>query len=332
MIRPHKHKILRIEASSACQLRCPSCPTATKNILLNIGTGFLRIRDFRKLLDENSGIKKIELSNYGEMFLNPDLLELMKYAHKKEVILTANNGVNLNNVNKEVLEGLVKYGFHSMTCSIDGASRETYMEYRVGGNYDAVINNIEIINNLKEKYRTKHPILTWQFILFGHNESELLEAKRMADKLNMNFVPKLSWDSKLSPWTRDIAKNVFGVTSREDYKKKHGVDYMQGICRQLWDSPQINWDGKVLGCCRNFWGDFGGNVFDDGLIDALNNEKMNYAKGMLAGINRERYDIPCTSCDIYIAMKTNSKWLDRSVRRKLLQKWNRLIRRFSGRP
>ena len=313
----NKYKKIRIEASSVCQLRCPSCPTATKATLPTIGKGFLRLRDFRRLLDENAWIKEIELSNYGEIFLNPDLLEIMRYAYEKKVILTADNGVNLNNAKKEVLEGLVKYKFVSMTCSIDGTSRETYAKYRVGGNYDAVISNIEVINNFKKKYRTNYPMLTWQFILFGHNENELLKAKRLAKSLKMNFFSKLSFDSELSPWSEEIAKKQFGVASREEYKKKHGVDYTQGICHQLWDNPQINWDGKVLGCCRNFWGDFGVNVFDDGLIGALNNEKINYAKGMLLGINEEKDDIPCTTCDIYLTMKTNAKWLERSVITKL---------------
>ena len=91
---------------------------------------------------------------------------------------------------------------------------------------------------------------------------------------------------------------------------------MQEICHQLWDHPQINWDGKVLGGCRNFWGDFDGNVFRDGLIDALNNEKINYARDMLLGNNKERDDIPCTTCDIYLGMKAKGKWLVRNAERR----------------
>lgn len=325
MKRVCKYEQIRLEASSACQLRCPSCPTASKATLPTIGKGFLRLRDFRRLLDENACIKKIELSNYGEMFLNPDLLEMMKYAYEKKVFLIADNGVNLNNVKKEVLEGLVKYKFMSMHCSIDGASRDTYAKYRVGGNYDAVIRNIEIVNTFKKNYRTQYPMLSWQFVLFGHNENDLLKAKRLAKSLKMHFYTKLSWDGELSPWSQDIAKKEFGgVASREEYKNKYGVDYMQP-CHQLWDSPQINWDGKVLGCCRNYWGDFGGNVFNDGLIDALNNEKINYARGMIIGINKERNYIPCTTCDIYLTMKTNTKWLDRGVRRKLIIALRRFV-------
>src|SRR4030042_1631302 len=127
-IRPKK---IRLEASSVCQLRCHSCPNADKAILPTVGTGFLRLSDFQKLLDENPWIEKIELSNYGEIFLNPDLLEIIKHAYKRKVALTAANGVNLNSVKIEVLEGLVKYKFRRMTVSIDGASNETYKQYRI---------------------------------------------------------------------------------------------------------------------------------------------------------------------------------------------------------
>jgi Iron-sulfur cluster-binding domain len=84
------------------------------------------------------------------------------------------------------------------------------------------------------------------------------------------------------------------------------------ICNNLWDDPQINWDGKVLGCCRNFWGDFGGNAFRDGFLMAVNNEKIQYARDMLLGRKVARDDIPCFSCDIYQTMFTNNKYLKRN--------------------
>src|SRR5260370_31712376 len=86
---------------------------------------------------------------------------------------------------------------------------------------------------------------------------------------------------------------------------------MQRICNQLWDMPQVNWDSKVLGCCRNFWGDFGGNAFADGLIPSLNTEKITYARKMLRGQAAARHDIPCTTCEIYLDMRANDRWLER---------------------
>jgi len=100
---------IRLEASSFCQLRCPSCPNTTKAMNSAVGSGFLELNDFKKLLDHNPWVRDVELSNYGEIFLNPDLLEIIKYAYERNIALSANNGVNLNNVKENVLEGLVIY-------------------------------------------------------------------------------------------------------------------------------------------------------------------------------------------------------------------------------
>ena len=99
-----KPRMIRLEASSACQLRCHDCPNASKAILPTVGRGFLRLSDFQKFLDKNPWIARIELSNYGEIFLNPDLLAIIKHAYDRKVVLTADNGANLNNVKSSVLE------------------------------------------------------------------------------------------------------------------------------------------------------------------------------------------------------------------------------------
>ncbi len=304
---------IRLEASSICQLRCPSCSTASKANRPVVGSGFLKLSDFKKVLDENTWLREVELSNYGEIFLNPDLLEIIKCAYERGVILRADNGVNLNNVKESVLEGLVKYQFRSMTCSIDGASNETYQLYRVKGDFGAVIENVRKINRFKQQHRSDYPQLTWQFVVFGHNEHEIPTAKQLASDLGMKFCLKLSWDAGFSPIRdQEFVKKEVGATSRDEFRKKYGADYIQGICHLLWDAPQINWDGKVLGCCRNIWGDFGReNAFEDGLLNSINSEKIEYARGMLLGKKVAREDIPCTTCSIYLGMRADGKWLQR---------------------
>lgn len=307
---------IRLEASSFCQLRCPPCPTTRRAIHPAVGSGFLKASDFRKLVDDNPWVTEIELSNFGEIFLNPELLEIVAYAHGHGVALSAGNGVNLNNAKDDVLEGLVKYQFRSMSCSIDGASAETYSQYRVRGSLDRVLENIRKINGFKELYKSTHPILNWSFIVFRHNEHEILDAKRMAEDLNMTFSTKLAWDDEFSSKYASIRnkENVMqatgrNVTTREEFRQKYGKDYMQGACKALWTQPQINWDGKVLGCCINFWGDFGGNAFTDGLVNSVNNKKINYARDMLLGKQPARDDIPCTTCKIYLVMKASGGFL-----------------------
>ena len=138
----------------------------------------------------------------------------------------------------------------------------------------------------------------------------------MAAKLGMEFRPKLTWDAKFSP-IRDAnfvrAQTAWRPITREEYERENGEKFGSGICHQLWDDPQINWDGKVIGCCRNFWGDFGGNAFADGFLDSINNEKMTYAREMLIGQKPARDDIPCSTCEIYIAMRRTGRRLARPM-------------------
>lgn len=298
---------IRLEASSLCQLRCPSCVHACergKEIFGKvIGQNYLRLKDFRKILDDNPWIKCVELSNLGEIFLNPELREIIEYAHSKTVLLSAGTGVNLNAVSEEVMECLVKHNFQYITVAIDGASEETYRIYRRGGDFRKVLENVRRINFYKEKHGKKNPVLCWQFVIFGHNEHELPMARRMARDLNMEFRPKLQtydWNPSYSPvQNKDfVAKEIgFEFATREEFERKYKRNYFVP-CAQLWTTPQINWDGKLLGCCFNIWSDFG-NVFEEGLTECVKGERYRYAKRMLLGKEDPRDDIACSACPRY---------------------------------
>ncbi|NIM13024.1 MAG: hypothetical protein GTO45_12930 [Candidatus Aminicenantes bacterium] len=134
----------------------------------------------------------------------------------------------------------------------------------------------------------------------GHNEHELPLAKKMAKELNMIFFPKLNWEPGYSSVKNaDFVKMEAGmsVVSKDEYQKKYKKVYLLP-CVQFWVSPQINWDGKLLGCCQNLWGDFG-NVFAQGFETCLTGERFVYAKKMLCGEAKTRGDIPCTKCSLY---------------------------------
>lgn len=242
---------------------------------------------FAELLRINPFVRYVEMSNWGEIFLNPDLLDILAYGFEHGVQLYAENGTNLNTVSGNVLEGLVRYRFRSLFCSIDGASQETYSRYRVGGDFATVIRNIEKINDYKKKHGCRFPLLTWQFIVFPHNRHEIPRAHKMASKLGMGFFTKQPWGQ-----------------GGEDLRRRPNLY----ICAQLWTGPQIDFDGEMLGCCTNKepWG--AGNVFTSGLLAAVNGEKMQQARAMVLGRGEERDDIPCAHCRKFLWMKTHH-WL-----------------------
>lgn len=315
MFRYTRPSRLRIEASSACNLRCPACPTTTGHISPAIGTGLLAHEDFQQLLDDNPWIDEVELSNYGEVFLNPDLVEILRTAYERKVRITLMNGVNLNRCTAEALEAIVKYDVQGMTCSIDGASQESYRRYRVNGDFDRVMANIDVINAHKKRLGKSTPILWWQFIVMGHNEQEIDKARRMAAERGMHFRAKLTWDDDFSPLRNfeTLRKALGHAPTRDSWGKEQGKIYAEDTCLQLWMKPQINWDGKLLGCCFNFWGDFGGNAFEQGLERVLDSEKLADARRLLQGHAPTPPDtsIPCASCSIYHQRRKWGRWIGR---------------------
>jgi len=304
---------IKIDACSLCQLDCVSCYMRT-NKNSAIGNGYLKFSDFKKLVDENPEVIEIELSNWGETFLNPELEFILEYAHQKDVGITLGNGVNFNTVSEKMMELLVKTQVRFINVSIDGTSQEIYSLYRRKGNYDKVIENIKKLNHYKKLYHSELPVLQWQFIIMEQNEHQVLEAKQMAESLGMRMFFKLQHDEGYVPKNPEFLREVTGLDalSLEEYQEKTGELYITS-CNDLIYFPQINWDGRLLGCCRVMEDDFGVNVFEVGLKKALASKKYVEAKRKLFLDTDVEIssDNPCAKCYIYNYMKENNQWYTR---------------------
>jgi MoaA/NifB/PqqE/SkfB family radical SAM enzyme len=292
---------VRIEVCSKCQLGCPSCATAQGVNRSNaVGWGSLSPRQFENFLEQNRRIRSIEISSWGEIFLNPKLPEILKIAHDHHVAVTARNGVNLNSASEEMLEALVLWKVRFVSVSIDGATNETYSIYRIHGNLERVIRNVDRINHYKELHRAKYPVLQWQYVIFGHNEHEIAAARAMAEGRGMQFAPIRNLDPDRSPLKNpELVQIQTGIPNEPDQAKalaQIGRSFM--FCQQFWDDPQINWDGKLLGCCFNNATGFG-NVFESGLETALRNPDYAYTRKMLLGSVPPRNDSPCMACPVF---------------------------------
>jgi MoaA/NifB/PqqE/SkfB family radical SAM enzyme len=304
-----KHQVklpekVRLEASTLCQLNCVSCYMRKGNYS-GVGAGFLKFTDFAKFVDMNSFVKEIELSNSGEIFLNPELLQIIEYAHKKGIKLTASNGVNFNHVSDEMLEGLVKYQFYALSFSIDGASQEVYSQYRRNGNFDKVIDNIKKLNSYKEKYNSTYPILAWLYIVLESSdiESEMQKACQTAKELNMKIIFRQDWGG-YSPKNHLFIEQIAGRPLQNTIA--HLGNFVS--CVQLWREPQINWDGRFLACCVNHSNVFNINVFETGLKDVLNSKLIWETKRMLVG-GKECKTSPCYNCLHYKRMRATKNFV-----------------------
>ncbi len=280
-----------------------------------VSSGYLKFTDFKKFIEKNSYIEKIEISFCGEIFLNPELEDIIKYAHKKGITLTAYNGTNFNNVSDEILECLVKYKFEGLTISIDGATPETYAKYRRNGDFDKVIGNIKKLNYYKEKHKSKFPILLWQYIIFQHNRHEIEKAAILSKNLGTYIYFKEPWNN------RDIFNQL---TTKEKTQIKEARQHraadndikwiLQNLgwteCYSPWIKPQINWDGNLLVCCCSTRHEYNINVFESNLKHSLNANKVKYIKKVLEGKIKGDNTIECTNCPFFANRLKNNNFIN----------------------
>jgi len=304
-----------LDVSTACQLKCPSCPTANGTIARSLGTGFMTLANFKKFITDHPWVSDIELSNWGEVFLNKELEAILRLAHQRHVAVRIDNGANLDRVSDTVLEALVRYKVRGLTCSIDGASPEVYSTYRVNGDFERVLSHIRKINAFKRQYGSPYPVLRWQFVAFGHNTHEIDQARAMAAELGMEFYLKLSWDdlytrpfSPVEDRDRVRRASASGAADRREYEQRFGRSYIAASCHQLWLRPRINHDGRLLGCSINHWDDFG-NVFTRPLDTLLRSDKIVRTKEMLQG-RGTAVDSPCLRCAVYRSMREHDAWVN----------------------
>ncbi|MBF0225409.1 MAG: radical SAM protein [Desulfobacterales bacterium] len=327
VIRP---SIIAIDPITFCQLRCPGCPNTGRGTAPLMGHGRLTFQKFKELIDINPNIQTIEFDCFGELFLNKELLLMIEYAFNKGICSTLSTS-NFNYVRPDVLEGLVKYGVRSLGCAIDGATPETYKIYRKRGNFDQVMANIKELVRLKKLYNSQYPKLTWQFVVFGHNEHEIPLVKSLSAELGMKISFKMAWNTNYAPIrNKKFVMDQLGwlSTNREDYESVTNQPYMNSVCLQLWRAPRINWDGKVLGCCWTQTG-FNANVFTDGYLNAINNPQIKYARKMLMGKSKPRDDIQCSRCHIYkLKLKTGKFLTTKELLSVQNPSWFRLARNF----
>lgn len=304
---------IRLDICNLCQLNCAACWIRRDEELIKKyggGFGYVTFEQFKDFVDKHPFINNMELSHNGEIFLNPDLEKIIKYAYEKNIILHAYGGVNLNTLTDTMPEALVKYNFETLIVSIDGATPETYSIYRRGGDFNKVMDNIKKINYYKEKYNSKYPIMYYQFILFGHNEHEIEKARELAKKNNMiikyavNFVENYSPVKNREKVLKLTKLKTLDSHTEYFFNLYKNNPYEWFFCKEFFESPVFNWNGEFLGCCNEYINTYGINVFKEGMLKALNDERILYAKAMLTNFKvKPRGDIPCSKCFVYDYLK-----------------------------
>ncbi len=235
---------LSFEPTTACNLKCPECPSGLRSFSRN--TGNLKADFFKTSIDQVSK-DLIYLIFYfqGEPYINPNFLDMVSYANEKGLYtITSTNGHFLNDAN---CKSTIESGLDRIIISIDGLTQKTYESYRIGGNLENVIKGTENLIKWKKDLNSKTPHIIFQFLVVRHNENEIEDLYKLADQIGVDEVKLKSaqiYDYKngsdLIPTIEEYSR--YSKQSDGSYKVKHKL---VNKCWKLWHSCVITWDGIV---------------------------------------------------------------------------------------
>jgi radical SAM protein with 4Fe4S-binding SPASM domain len=239
---------ISIEPTTACNLRCPECPSGLR--AFTRATGNLKPDFFRKTIDELSpDLSCLSFYFQGEPYINPDFLDMVAYAHKKGIYtMTSTNGHFLNdeNARKTILSRL-----DEIIISIDGSTQETYEQYRIGGSLNNVLQGARNLVKWKKQLNSRHPHIVFQFLVVKPNEHQIPEIHRLAreigaDEVRLKTAQVYDYQhgNPLIPTQDKYARyqqNADGTWSVKNALANH--------CWKLWHACVITWDGIVVPCC-----------------------------------------------------------------------------------
>jgi radical SAM protein with 4Fe4S-binding SPASM domain len=232
-----------IELTNCCNLACPECSSGSG--LMKRKKGYMGSTLFEKVIGEtDSGLLHASLYFQGEPMMHPEFFTFIEKAASLRLTVSTNghflNGENAGKIAASSLEKLI--------VSIDGMDSDAYLLYRKNGDFDKVIEGLNMVSQAIRIIRS--PLkLEIQFLVNRFNESQIPAARKFAADagatLRLKSMQVVNRDS-LGYWMPENEKFRRYEFSKGSYSIKSSL---RNICSRLWFNPVITWDGLVVPCC-----------------------------------------------------------------------------------
>ena len=313
-----------IEPGAICNLHCPFCPTG--NGTLGLPQKFLTPERFETVLDRlGPDLRSVLLFHWGEPLLNPGIHAIVGQASARGIAADIHTNFSLPGFDAAAAGRLVESGLPLLVVACDGASQETYEQYRVGGRFDLVLRNIKLLLAERERRSSPHPEVIWRFLLHPGNEHEKALATRTAAELGVEIVfrdliipaklrghwppapsrpparlPARKAAPPLSPFpSEEPASNPATNPALNPPLAPEPFRARTEACLQTWDMPVIHSDGSVLPCCAQSGPEFSlGNIFEEPFEKIWNSPLAVAMRRYLKTGKAPRRKIPCIGCGI----------------------------------
>ncbi|MBK7558249.1 MAG: SPASM domain-containing protein [Chitinophagaceae bacterium] len=238
------------EPTTSCNLRCPECPSGLRQFTRP--TGMLQNDLFKRTIDDiHKELLYLIFYFQGEPYLNPDFLEMVKYAAGKKIYTATST--NAHYLTDEVARKTVESGLDRLIISIDGTTQDVYRQYRVGGNLnEKVLEGAKNIMKWKKELKSKTPFVFFQFLVVKPNEHQVEDIKQLAKDVGVDEVRFKT--AQVYQYETDPNNLIPSIDKFSRYKKNGDGTYsaknkLANRCWKLQHANVITWDGLVVPCC-----------------------------------------------------------------------------------
>ncbi len=285
---------ISVEPTTSCNLSCPECPSGLKKF--SRPTGTMSFENFKTIIDKQyKYLIWLILYFQGEPYLNPHFFEFVRYAKKKNIFTTTST--NGHYLSKTLARKTAESGLDQLIISLDGMDAETYKKYRIGGNFDKVMDGIRNLVEAKKNAKVNHPYLIIQFLVFTSNEHQIEEVKRLkkelgVDKVELKTAQFYEFEKGKEMMTSLSPFSSYEKTESGQYKIKNRL---KNRCLRMWQSSVITWDGDLVPCCfdKNAKHQFGNLISTDFKTIKTNEEYKAFRQQILK--DRSQIEI-CRNC------------------------------------
>lgn len=276
-----------VEPANFCNLRCPQCPTGLG--VINKQKVLMDIQRFQSIIDSLSPeLMWINLYFQGEPFLNKQLPKMVEYANSNGIYTSIST--NGHFLTKETTDSLKQAGLWKLIVSLDGVTEESYKKYRIGGNFNKVIEGIK--NAVESGIRVE-----LQCLLLSSTESEIAQIKSLGKQLGVwktTFKTAQFYNNDdLMPKNNGFSRYKKGTLT---LKKR-----LRNRCWRVFSSIVITADGEIVPCCfdkeciHSYGNIYKTGINKDAFCKLLNSQKASdFRNSVLKG--RKCIDI-CTNCN-----------------------------------
>lgn len=286
---------ISFEPTTSCNLRCPECPSGLR--AFTRPTGMLQKDFFTRTIDEiHKELLYLIFYFQGEPYLNPDFLDLVKYASSKGIYTATST--NAHYLTDAAAKKTIESGLDRLIISIDGTTQDVYQQYRVGGSIDKVIEGAKKVVKWKKELNSKTPFIFFQFLVVKPNEHQIEAIKKMAKEIGVDEVRFKT--AQVYNFKTDPNNLIPTIDKFSRYKKNTDGSYtpknkLANRCWKMQHANVITWDGLVVPCCfdKDAMHHLG-NLKNQSFKQIWNNDNYKQFRSQLTN-SRKNIDI-CANC------------------------------------